>query len=118
MPATGAGQPAVRPDREAAPAQLTLPRPDHGRVTGSGAPRRARRAAQPIGLLAASLLVAAVLILPLVFLLVEAQGAGVSRIAALIDRPLTAQLLWNTIRRSDRAVRGGRHRRSLAGRAD
>ena len=105
MPPTGAGQPAlhpdreaVSPDREAGPALLTLPPPDHGRDAGSGAPRRGRRAAQPVGLLAASLLVAAVLILPLVFLLVEAQGAGVSRIAALIDRSLTAQLLWNTIR--------------------
>lgn len=38
------------------------------------------------------------LILPLVFLLVEAQGAGVSRIASLIDRSLTTQLLWNTAR--------------------
>ncbi|MGD0937183.1 MAG: hypothetical protein ABR922_21760, partial [Streptosporangiaceae bacterium] len=91
MPATGAGQPAVHPDREAVspdrdagPALLTLPPPDHGRDAGSGAPRRGRRAAQPVGLLAASLLVAAVLILPLVFLLIEAQGAGVSRIAALI----------------------------------
>ena len=112
MPATGAGQPAVhpdreavhpdreavRPDREAGPVLPTLPRPDRGRDARRGAPRRGRRAAQPVGLLAASLLVAAVLILPLVFLLVEAQGAGVSRIAALIDRPLTAQLLWNTIR--------------------
>ncbi len=36
--------------------------------------------------------------LPLVFLLVEAQGSGIGKIIALIGRPLTAQLLWNTVR--------------------
>ncbi len=36
--------------------------------------------------------------MPLAFLLVEAQGAGLGNVLALITRPLTAQLLWNTMR--------------------
>jgi iron(III) transport system permease protein len=59
------------------------------------APRRPRR---PVAVLTASYLVAAVLALPLVFLLIEAQGAGVSDMAHLIFRPLTGSLLWNTVR--------------------
>jgi iron(III) transport system permease protein len=59
---------------------------------------RRRQRGRPIGLLAVSTVVAVVLILPLVFLLVEAQGAGISKVATLIDRPLTAHLLWNTVR--------------------
>lgn len=47
---------------------------------------------------AASLLIAALLAVPLVFLLIEAQGAGAGEVWHLIARPLTAQLLWNTIR--------------------
>jgi iron(III) transport system permease protein len=58
----------------------------------------ARRARRPVVLVAASCLVAALLALPLVFLLVEAAGAGLSPVAKLIFRPLTAELLWNTIR--------------------
>jgi len=54
----------------------------------------------PSGLLVLSLLVAAVLLVPLAFLLVEAAGAGVGQVASLIDRQLTEQLLWNTIRLS------------------
>jgi iron(III) transport system permease protein len=42
--------------------------------------------------------VAVVLLAPLVFLVIEANGAGVSTIAHLIWRPLTASLLWNTVR--------------------
>jgi iron(III) transport system permease protein len=49
-------------------------------------------------LVALSAGVAVVVLLPLVFLLLEAQGAGVSRVWHLIDRPLTGQLLWNTVR--------------------
>jgi iron(III) transport system permease protein len=56
------------------------------------------RGGRPVGLLAISVLVTAVLLLPLVFLLVEAQGAGLSTVLSLIDRPLTGQLLWNTVR--------------------
>jgi iron(III) transport system permease protein len=54
----------------------------------------------PSGLLALSILVAAVLLVPLAFLLVEAAGAGVGEVASLIDRQLTEQLLWNTVRLS------------------
>jgi iron(III) transport system permease protein len=59
---------------------------------------RSRRRRRPAAVLAVSYLVAAVLALPLVFLLVEAQGAGVSEVAHLIFRPLTGTLLWNTVR--------------------
>jgi iron(III) transport system permease protein len=59
---------------------------------------RARRAGRPVVLIAASCLVAALLALPLVFLLLEAAGAGTSAVSHLIFRHLTADLLWNTIR--------------------
>jgi ABC-type Fe3+ transport system permease subunit len=39
-----------------------------------------------------------VVIVPLAFLLTEARGAGAGQVAALIARPLTGQLLWNTVR--------------------
>jgi iron(III) transport system permease protein len=42
--------------------------------------------------------VVVVLVLPLVFLLIEAHGAGTSTIVRLIFRSLTASLLWNTVR--------------------
>jgi iron(III) transport system permease protein len=58
-------------------------------------PKRARR---PVALLTISSAVAAVLAIPLVFLLIEAQGAGVSQVSHLIFRSLTASLLWNTVR--------------------
>ena len=60
--------------------------------------RARRRRDRPTGLLAISLLVAILLVLPLVFLLLEAQGAGLSKVLSLINRPLTGQLLWNTVR--------------------
>ena len=56
------------------------------------------RARRPVALLTISSLVAAILALPLVFLLIEAHGAGVSDVAHLIFRPLTRSLLWNTVR--------------------
>ncbi len=56
------------------------------------------RARRPVALLTISSLVAAILALPLVFLLIEAHGAGVSTVAHLIFRPLTRSLLWNTVR--------------------
>ena len=59
---------------------------------------RYRRGNRPTGLLLVSALVTVVLLLPLVFLLIEARGAGVGRVGALVDRPLTGQLLWNTVR--------------------
>ena len=58
----------------------------------------ARRTAPPRILIGASGAVAAVLLAPLVFLLIEARGAGTGTIAHLIWRPLTASLLWNTVR--------------------
>ncbi len=58
-------------------------------------PRRARR---PVALFTVSAVVAAVLALPLVFLLIEAHGAGAAEVAHLIFRPLTRSLLWNTVR--------------------
>jgi iron(III) transport system permease protein len=60
--------------------------------------RPRRRADRPSGLLVVGGLVAVAVILPLVFLLLEAQGSGVGTVASLIDRPLTATLLWNTVR--------------------
>jgi len=57
-----------------------------------------RRAQRPVALLTVSYLVAAILALPLVFLLIEAQGAGTAEVAHLIFRPLTGTLLWNTVR--------------------
>jgi iron(III) transport system permease protein len=59
---------------------------------------RLRRPSRPWGLVAASALVAVVLVAPLVFLLVEAAGAGWSTVSQLIFRSLTAHLLWNTVR--------------------
>jgi iron(III) transport system permease protein len=59
---------------------------------------RARRQRWPAALAVASLAVVCVLALPLVFLLVEAHGAGSSDVARLIFRRLTADLLWNTVR--------------------
>ena len=58
----------------------------------------ARRGRPPWLLAGLSVAVAAVLLSPLAFLLLEANGAGVGSIAHLIWRPLTAGLLWNTVR--------------------
>jgi len=49
-------------------------------------------------LVGAGTAVVAVLLAPLAFLLVEAHGAGLGSVAGLIWRPLTATLLWNTVR--------------------
>jgi iron(III) transport system permease protein len=59
---------------------------------------RRRRAKRPVWLIAASTLIALVLLVPLAFLLVEAQGAGAGKVLSLVNRPLTAHLLWNTVR--------------------
>jgi iron(III) transport system permease protein len=82
-----------------------LAAPDQASVAGGldpvGAPalggRSSARSRAPAGLVAISAAVAVVLILPLVFLLIEAQGAGLSKVWHLMDRPLTRQLLWNTV---------------------
>jgi iron(III) transport system permease protein len=64
----------------------------------SGPARSPRRLRLPGGLLLIGAAVAVVLMLPLAFLLTEAAGAGPGTVARLIDRSLTAQLLWNTVR--------------------
>ncbi len=80
----------------AAPDTLARPRrPPKASAPRPAAPRRSRQGA---GLLAVSCLVAAVLAVPLVFLLIESHGVGISDLAHLIFRPLTGQLLWNTVR--------------------
>ncbi len=65
-----------------------------GRIGTPGVRARLRLSGLPL----VSLLVALLVLLPLVFLLVEAQRAGVGKVWALMDRPLTAELLWNTVR--------------------
>jgi len=70
--------------------------PPAGRSGGTAA--GARRARRPVVLTAASAAVAALLALPLVFLLLEASGAGAAAVSHLIFRRLTADLLWNTVR--------------------
>ena len=57
-----------------------------------------RKAPRPLALLTAAAVVAAILALPLVFLLIEASGAGAAELASLIFRPLTWSLLRNTVR--------------------
>jgi iron(III) transport system permease protein len=57
---------------------------------------RGRRA--PLSILGSSGVVALILLAPLAFLVIEADGAGVDNVAHLIWRPLTATLLWNTVR--------------------
>jgi len=74
-------------------------RPDGSVDPGPGAAKivPAAGASRPWTLLALSAAVAVVLVLPLVFLLLEAHGAGTATIAHLIFRSLTATLLWNTV---------------------
>ena len=59
--------------------------------------RWGRRRTTPPLLLGAAGLVAAALLLPLAFLLLEGSGVGFGTVAGLIWRPLTLQLLWNTV---------------------
>jgi iron(III) transport system permease protein len=56
------------------------------------------RARRPWPLIAASTAVAALLALPLIFLLIEANDSGITQIKDLIFRSLTVTLLWNTVR--------------------
>ncbi len=80
------------------------PMPGESPVAGSGVvpPRRGQRRLRlhdrPWGLRTTALVVAVILALPLVFLLIEARGAGVHPVAKDIARQLTLTLLWNTIR--------------------
>jgi iron(III) transport system permease protein len=79
----------------ASPAPLIVGEPP---APQQGALRRTPRLRRPWGLITLSVAVAIVLALPLVFLLIDAQGAGTLTIVHLIFRSLTARLLWNTIR--------------------
>jgi len=67
---------------------------------GDGGEQATRRRAghRSVALVTVSCLVAALLAVPLAFLLIEASGAGISQVAHLIFRPLTWSLLWNTVR--------------------
>jgi iron(III) transport system permease protein len=78
-----------------APGTITRPGQRHEDAPD---PPRARPARRPAGLVAVSSLIAAVLALPLVFLLIEARGAGLANVTQLMFRPLTWTLLWNTVR--------------------
>jgi iron(III) transport system permease protein len=73
------------------------PQPDPPVVVG-GPVVAARRRARSWILLGLSVLVAAVLAAPLLFLLLQARDAGWSTVWQLIWRPLTWTLMWNTIR--------------------
>jgi iron(III) transport system permease protein len=59
-----------------------------------------RRASRPVALLTAATAVAALMAVPLAFLLIEAAGVGSAELRSLIFRPLTWSLLWNTVRLS------------------
>ncbi len=65
---------------------------------GTGEVVTTPRSARPRSLLVMSAVVAAVLLAPLAFLVLEAHGAGTGTIGRLIWRPLTATLLWGTVR--------------------
>jgi iron(III) transport system permease protein len=81
----------------AAPPVLATPGPLPQEPRSTGAPA-ARKARTPVALIAASAAVAALLALPLLFLLIEARGAGTSTVTRLVFRGLTRELLWNTVR--------------------
>lgn len=70
------------------------------RIAPTAVPRSYRhsRIRRPWLVLGLGSAVALVLALPLVFLLVQARSAGAGTVWALIFRPLTATLLWNTVR--------------------
>jgi iron(III) transport system permease protein len=59
--------------------------------------RRTRSARAPLGLTVLSAAVALLLLLPLIFLVVEAHQVGWSALRAVLFRQLTASLLWGTI---------------------
>jgi iron(III) transport system permease protein len=67
-------------------------------VQGAARTRAGRRTSRPVALLIAATGVAALMAVPLVFLLIEAGGAGAGELRSLIFRSLTWSLLWNTVR--------------------
>jgi iron(III) transport system permease protein len=72
--------------------------PDDPGKSRNPATLRRRSTPQPRLLIVASTVVAVILLAPLVFLLIEARGAGVDAVARLMFRSLTFTLLWNTVR--------------------
>lgn len=68
-----------------------------GQVAPTGTAGLRDRRRRPV-LVALSLLVAAVLLAPLAFLLLEARSAGARTVLDLVFQQLTATLLWNTVR--------------------
>jgi iron(III) transport system permease protein len=76
---------------------LTERRPDPPPPLAPAATPRSRRRSRPWLLLVAGALVAALLVVPLALLLVEATGAGLGSVGHLMFRSLTASLLWNTV---------------------
>ncbi|HEY5261597.1 MAG TPA: hypothetical protein VIJ33_05755, partial [Solirubrobacteraceae bacterium] len=74
----------------------TIPRAEPAEAPGGIV--AARSTPRPWVLLALSMAVTVVLVLPLAFLLIEAHGAGTATILNLIFRSLTVSLLWNTVR--------------------
>jgi iron(III) transport system permease protein len=85
---------ASAPDARAAPSSV-VSRGESAAGTKLAPPRRGQR---PRLLATLSTLVVVVLLSPMAFLLYEAHGTGVTTIVNLIWRPLTATLLWNTVR--------------------
>jgi iron(III) transport system permease protein len=68
-----------------------------GSVAVAGRLRRARRRGAPIGLLAGGLVAAALSLVPIVFLVLEARGVSLDEAQRLLARPRVAALLVNTI---------------------
>jgi iron(III) transport system permease protein len=58
----------------------------------------ARKPRRPAGLLTVSLLVTALLAVPLAFLLIESGRAGFATVGSQVFRSFTGTLLWNTVR--------------------
>ncbi|MCU1491154.1 MAG: iron transporter permease, partial [Acidimicrobiaceae bacterium] len=79
----------------AAAATTTRPRPPVGATRAPDVRRRGSRA--PIPLVAAAVLVACVLLLPLAFLVLEAVQYGWTSLEPVLFRGLTGTLLWNTV---------------------
>ncbi|MGP0029554.1 MAG: ABC transporter permease [Acidimicrobiales bacterium] len=77
-------------ERPAAPAVTRTVRSRHGH----GRPRRRR---PPRLLVAAAVLVSIAVLLPLVFLILQAAQVGWPTLHSLLFRDLTAQLIWNTV---------------------
>jgi len=70
---------------------------DDLRAVSAGEIVRSRRSAAPPVPLGVSLAVVVVLSTPVVFLVIQAHRAGFDAVMALVWRPLTAKLLWNTV---------------------